>query len=115
VDSDAGGFFDDAGAELEQPQPDQSRIVPVAETIGQEVGQTQAAFRLAQQHQAAVRGDQATVEGCRHLLATDGWKIEGKKAIVCHGGCGLKDVGTTNFYTISTNYTTLANPESDPA
>ena len=24
----------------------------------------------------------------RHLLATDGWKIEGKKGIVDHGGCG---------------------------
>ncbi len=24
----------------------------------------------------------------RHLLATDGWKIEGKKGIVGHGGCG---------------------------
>ncbi len=47
-----------------------------------------AAFRLAQQHQAAVRGDQATVERRRHLLTTDGWKIEGKKAIVSHGGCG---------------------------
>jgi hypothetical protein len=67
---------------------DQRRIAPVAETIGQEVGQTEAAFRLAQQHQAAVRGDQATVERRRHLLATDGWKIEGKKAIVSHGGCG---------------------------
>ena len=24
----------------------------------------------------------------RHLLATYGWKIEGKKGIVGHGGCG---------------------------
>ena len=35
-----------------------------------------------------VDGDTAIVECRRHLLATDGWKIEGKKAIVGHGGCG---------------------------
>ena len=28
------------------------------------------------------------VDRRRHLLATDGWKIEGKKGIVGHGGCG---------------------------
>ncbi len=66
----------------------QSRIAPVPEATGQKLGQTEAAFLLAQQHQAAVRGDQATVERRRHLLATDGWKIEGKKAIVGHGGGG---------------------------
>ncbi len=44
-----------------QAMGNQSRIAPVAETIGQEVGQAQAAFRLAQQRQAAVRGDQATM------------------------------------------------------
>ena len=26
--------------------------------------------------------------GVGYLLATNGWKIEGKKAIVGHGGCG---------------------------
>ncbi len=67
---------------------DQRRIAPVPEAIGQKIGQTEAALRLAQQHQAAVRGDQATVECRRHFLATGGWKIEGKKAIVGHGGCG---------------------------
>jgi hypothetical protein len=36
----------------------------------------------------AVRGDQATVERHRYLLATDGWKIEGKKGIFGHGGRG---------------------------
>ena len=73
---------------LGQAMGDQRRIAPVPEAIGQKIGETDAAFRLAQKHQAAVRGDQATVECRRHLLATDGWKIEGKKAIVGHGGCG---------------------------
>ena len=73
---------------LGQAMGNQSRIASVAEATGQKIGQADAAFRLAQQYQAAVRGDQATVECRRHLLATDGWKIEGKKAIVGHGGCG---------------------------
>ena len=60
----------------------------IPETTGQKVDQAEAAFRLAQQHQAAVRGDQATVEHRCHFFATDGWKIEGKKAIVGYGGCG---------------------------
>jgi len=73
---------------LGQAMGNQSWIAPVPETTGQKVGQAEAALRLAQQYQAAVRGDQATVECRRHLLATNGWKIEGKKAIVGHGGCG---------------------------
>ena len=66
----------------------QSRIAPVPQATGHKLGQAEAAFRLAQQHQAAVRGDQAAVERRRHFLATNGWKIEGKKGIVGHGGCG---------------------------
>ena len=31
----------------------------------------------AQQDEAAVRRDQATIEGGAHLLALDGWQIEG--------------------------------------
>jgi hypothetical protein len=58
------------------------------EATGQTVGQAEAAFRLAQQHQAAVQGDRATAERLRRLFATEGWKIEGKKGIVGHGGCG---------------------------
>jgi hypothetical protein len=66
----------------------QRRIAPVPQASGQTLGKTQATLRLAQQHQAAVGGDQATVEGRRHFLATDGWKVEGKKAMIGHGGCG---------------------------
>lgn len=45
-------------------------------------------LRLAQQHQAAVGGDQTSVDWRRHLIAADGWKIDGKKDIVGHGGWG---------------------------
>jgi len=73
---------------LGQPVRHHRRIALVAQASGQKVGQAEAAFRLAQQHQAAVQRNQATVERRRHFLAANGWKIEGKKAIVCHGGCG---------------------------
>ena len=67
---------------------DQCRVAPVADTACQHVGQAEAPFRLAQQDQAAVGGDQATIEGGRHLLALDGWQMEGEKGIVGHGGRG---------------------------
>ena len=67
---------------------DQCRVAPVADTACQRLGQAEAPFRLAQQDQAAVGGDQATIEGGRHLLASHGWQMEGKKAIVGHGGRG---------------------------
>ena len=57
-------------------------IAPVANAAGQGIGQTQAAFHLAQQNEAAVRRDQAAVEGGTHFLALNAWQIEGEKAIV---------------------------------
>ena len=63
-------------------------IAPVADAACQRVGQAQAVLRLAQQDEAAVRRDQAAIEGGAHLLAPDDWQMEGKKAIVGHGGCG---------------------------
>ena len=63
-------------------------IAPIADAACQRVGQAQAALRLAQQDKPAVRRDQAAIEGGGHLLALDGWQMEGKKAIVGHGGCG---------------------------
>ena len=67
---------------------DQRLVAPVANTACQRVGQAQTALRLAQQDEAAVGRDQAAIEGGRHLLASDGWQIEGEKAIVGHGGRG---------------------------
>jgi hypothetical protein len=71
-----------------KPVGDQCRVAPIPDTTGQKLRQAEAAFRLAQQHQAAIRGDQASVEGRRHFLAANCWKIEGKKGIVSHGGRG---------------------------
>ena len=72
-----------------EPVGDQRRIASVTEAAGQKPGQAESAFRLAQQHQSAIRGDQASVEGRRHFLAPHGWKIDGKRGIVGHGGCGI--------------------------
>ena len=60
----------------------------VPESGGQPIGQPETALGLALQQQAAVRGNQAAVEGHRQPLAANGWNIEGKKSIVGHGGCG---------------------------
>jgi hypothetical protein len=73
---------------LGERMDDLRRIALVPDATGQKIGQAKATFRLAQQHQTAVRGDQATIEGRRHFLAMDRWKIEGMKGIVGHGGCG---------------------------
>ena len=64
-------------------------IAPIPDAAGQGLAETQAAFRLAQQDEAAVRRDQAAIEGGAHLLALDAWQIEGEKAIVGHGGRGI--------------------------
>ena len=45
------------------------------EATSQKVGQANAAFLLAQQHLAAVRGDRVSTECRRHRRATDGRKI----------------------------------------
>ena len=67
---------------------DQRLLAPIPDTACQRLGQTETVFRLAQQDEAAVGGDQAAIEGGDHLLALDGWQVEGKKAIVGHGGRG---------------------------
>jgi hypothetical protein len=66
----------------------QRRLAPAPQAASQKLGHAEAALLLAQQHQPAVGGEQAAVECRRHFLGADGWKIEGKKAIVGHGGCG---------------------------
>ena len=61
----------------------------LTDAAGQGLGQAEAAFRLAQQDEVAVRRDQAAIEGGAHLVALDAWQIEREKAIVGHGGRGL--------------------------
>ena len=63
-------------------------VAPVPDAACQRLGQAETAFRLAQQDEAAVGGDQAAIEGGAHLLALDGGQMERKKAIVGHSGRG---------------------------
>ena len=97
---------------------DPAGIAPVLHAGRQHARQAQAPVRLPQEQQAAIRRNRAAIEVRGHFLAANGWKIEGKKAIVAHGGCRLSlmwlkaIVSTTNSYTKSTNYATSANPQS---
>ena len=79
-----------AEAEHGRERVDHLRLIaPVADAACQGLGAAQAAFRLAQQDEAAVGRDQTAIEGGAHLLALDAWQIEGEKAIVGHGGRGV--------------------------
>ena len=64
-------------------------IASVPDAACQGLGEVQAALRLAQQREAAVRRDQTAVEGGAHLVALVAWQIEGEKTIVGHGGRGV--------------------------
>jgi hypothetical protein len=64
------------------------RIAGVPQAPGQGSGETETTLGVTQQQQATVGRQQATVEAGRHLLAANGWKIEGEKGIVGHGGRG---------------------------
>ncbi len=67
---------------------DPAGIAPVLHAGRQHARQAQAPVRLPQEQQAAIGGNRAAIEVRGHPLAGNGWKIEGKKAIVVHGGCG---------------------------
>ena len=64
-------------------------IALVAGAAREGPGETEAALRLTQEGEAAVRRDQAATEGGTHLPAADGRQIEREKAIVGHGGRGV--------------------------
>ena len=63
-------------------------IASVSDAAGQRFGKAQVALRLALHNEAAVRKDQATIEGSTYLLALDAWQIKGGKAIVGRAGRG---------------------------
>jgi len=93
---------------------DPIRIAGIPQACGQTFGQTETTFGLARQHQTAV-------EGRRHPLTANGWKIEEKRKRVSSDmatvAVSLREsepVWATNSYTISTNYATTAKPTSHP-
>lgn len=56
------------------------------------MGQLQTPLGGSQQHDATIRGDAPSIERGCDLLAPNGWKREWQERIVCHGGCGSRDV-----------------------
>jgi hypothetical protein len=69
---------------------DPQRIAPIGNHRRKLLGDRKPSLGLREQHHPTVGGDPPAVEcGC-DLLAGNGWKGEGKKRIVGHGGCGLR-------------------------
>jgi hypothetical protein len=71
-----------------QSMDDPARIALVRDHGREPRGDAEPPLGLRQQHDAAIRGDPAAVNGGSHLLARYGWKRERQQAIVGHGGCG---------------------------
>ena len=66
----------------------EQRVARIGNQICQPISDPQTPLGRGQQHDAAVRGDPAAVEGGSDFLAADGWKQERRGRIVGHGGCG---------------------------
>ena len=85
----AAGDGQDAGPQdVGHAVRDEQRVARVRDQRREPIGDPEAALGGSQQHDAAVRGDAAAVEGGGDFLAADGWKAERLDRIVGHGGCG---------------------------
>jgi hypothetical protein len=69
---------------------DAIRIAAIRHRIGEPTAHTELALRLPQQQQARIRRLVAAVKIHCEFLAADTWKVEGKRRIVGHGGCGAR-------------------------
>ena len=97
---------------------DLCRVASIADAACQRVGEAEAALRLAQQDEAAVRGDQAAIEGGAHLLAAPAGRSKGSRVSSVMAGVALSlpgknDASTTNFYSMATAYAMPTTPKSD--
>ena len=63
---------------------DPVRIAAVRDHPGELVGDAEAPLRLGQQHDSAVRGDPAAIEGGADLLACNRWQVERQQGIFVH-------------------------------
>src|SRR4029077_12089063 len=68
--------------------PDAVYIAAVRHRVGKSPAHTERALLCSQQQKAAIGGLVASIKINCELLAADRWKIEGKRHIVGHGGCG---------------------------
>jgi hypothetical protein len=67
---------------------DAIRIAPIRHGVRKQPAYTERALRLSQQQNATIGGLVAAVEINCEFLTADRWKVEGKRRIVGHGGCG---------------------------
>ena len=84
----AGDRRDTCHHHFEHRVSDAVCIAAIGHRVGKSPAHTERALLFSQQQQAAVGGLVAAVEINCELLAADRWKIEGKRRIVGHGGCG---------------------------
>jgi hypothetical protein len=113
---------EEAGADhIGEGVGDARRIAAIGKAAGQPHGDAEPALRQGEQHGAAVRGNTSAIERGCDFLALDGWKGEGGKRIVVHGGrgavCSKRKgwVSATEPYAVSATYATLASLRTAPS
>ena len=84
----AGDRRDTCHHHLEHRVSDAVGIAPIRHRVCKPPAHTERALLFSQQQQPAIGGLVAAVKINCELLAADGWKVEGKRRIVEHGGCG---------------------------
>jgi hypothetical protein len=67
---------------------DATLIAPIRYGVRKQPAYTYRALRLSQQQNATIGGLVAALKINCEFLAADRWKVESKKLIVVHGGCG---------------------------
>ena len=75
---------------IDKAVDDPRRIAPIRDHPGELVGQAETTIGYRQQHDAAIGTDPPAIEGGGDLLGLNGWKAERQKAIVGHGGRGVR-------------------------
>src|SRR6201994_3861363 len=85
----AGDCRDTCHHHLEHRVSDAVGIAPIRHRVCKPPAHTERALLFSQQQQPAIGGLVAAVKINCELLAADGWKVEGKRRIVEHGGCGV--------------------------
>ena len=75
---------------LEHGVQDAVRIAAIRHRFGKPPAHTELALCLPEQQQTGIGRLVAAVKIYCEFLASDTWKVEGKRRIVGHGGCGAR-------------------------
>ena len=74
---------------FEHRMPDAVRIAVIRHRFGKPPAHPELALRLSQQQQTSVGRLVAALKISCEFLASNRWKVEGKRSSVGHGGCGV--------------------------